>query len=282
MSLLPDSVMIDNTKDSLLLLSAHFLLSSEAFPTGSPLEKLLFAKDDVDCECTMVCLADNITNAKDEIPVIARIAAHDKPLVKDWICSTSRSESNQYMAMIDHLRSVSKVKVIPAPVGSKTWMWMTECNSADVYLRDFRRFQPTDLLIPPQQQHPSSTTTTTTTPSIIHTKTFARIGLMGNPSDGFNGKTLSMLISNFWADVTLIPHSDSRDTRIVFERNYVLDPNVFESAQEISHVVGLDGYQGAMPLFLALIRVFVSWCAERKIELKSSGFRVFCSTNIPR
>ena len=26
---------------------------------------------------------------------------------------------------------------------------------------------------------------------------------MGNPSDGFNGKTISLTISNFWADATL-------------------------------------------------------------------------------
>jgi len=33
----------------------------------------------------------------------------------------------------------------------------------------------------------------------------ARIGLMGNPSDGFNGKTLSILVANFGATVTLTP-----------------------------------------------------------------------------
>lgn len=31
-----------------------------------------------------------------------------------------------------------------------------------------------------------------------------RVGLMGNPSDGFNGKTIAMTISNFWAEVTLM------------------------------------------------------------------------------
>lgn len=32
----------------------------------------------------------------------------------------------------------------------------------------------------------------------------ARIGLMGNPSDGFNGKTLSFLINNFHTKVTIV------------------------------------------------------------------------------
>ena len=31
-----------------------------------------------------------------------------------------------------------------------------------------------------------------------------RVGLMGNPSDGFNGKTIAMSISNFWAEITLV------------------------------------------------------------------------------
>jgi len=31
-----------------------------------------------------------------------------------------------------------------------------------------------------------------------------RVGLMGNPSDGFNGKTIAMSICNFWAEVTLL------------------------------------------------------------------------------
>ena len=45
-------------------------------------------------------------------------------------------------------------------------------------------------------------------------RTHSRVGLMGNPSDGFGGKTIALLCSNFWAEVTirestrlrLIPH----------------------------------------------------------------------------
>lgn len=36
-------------------------------------------------------------------------------------------------------------------------------------------------------------------------KCYARVGLMGNPSDGFNGKTVSFTIENFSAQVTLAP-----------------------------------------------------------------------------
>ena len=38
----------------------------------------------------------------------------------------------------------------------------------------------------------------------IEEKTYARIGLMGNPSDGFYGKTISSCITNFCATITLM------------------------------------------------------------------------------
>lgn len=31
----------------------------------------------------------------------------------------------------------------------------------------------------------------------------ARIGVIGNPSDGFNGKTISLSIANFWAEASI-------------------------------------------------------------------------------
>jgi hypothetical protein len=34
---------------------------------------------------------------------------------------------------------------------------------------------------------------------------YARVGLMGNPSDGFFGKTISLSIANYWAEVTIAP-----------------------------------------------------------------------------
>ena len=34
-----------------------------------------------------------------------------------------------------------------------------------------------------------------------------RVGLMGNPSDGFYGKTISLSIENFWAEVTIAESS---------------------------------------------------------------------------
>lgn len=40
-------------------------------------------------------------------------------------------------------------------------------------------------------------------PDIVNEKCHARIGLMGNPSDGFRGKSLSFLVKNFFAEVCI-------------------------------------------------------------------------------
>ncbi|MCB0184719.1 MAG: hypothetical protein KDE31_10655, partial [Caldilineaceae bacterium] len=38
---------------------------------------------------------------------------------------------------------------------------------------------------------------------LIRKRTYARAGLLGNPSDGYNGKTISFIVRNFWAEVVL-------------------------------------------------------------------------------
>lgn len=35
----------------------------------------------------------------------------------------------------------------------------------------------------------------------ITSRTFSRVGLLGNPSDGYQGKTISVSCANFWAEV---------------------------------------------------------------------------------
>lgn len=44
--------------------------------------------------------------------------------------------------------------------------------------------------------------------SAIEHKSYARVGLMGNPSDAYFGKTISFLLGNFWASVKLQPSKD--------------------------------------------------------------------------
>lgn len=67
-------------------------------------------------------------------------------------------------------------------------------------------------------------------PSVTHCCP-ARVGLMGNPSDGFKGKTLSFLISNFEATVTIrenLSYSSGEQCRAVtLIPHPILDPGSF-------------------------------------------------------
>lgn len=44
--------------------------------------------------------------------------------------------------------------------------------------------------------------------AVIEHKSYARVGLLGNPSDVYFGNTISFSLGNFWASVRLEPSTD--------------------------------------------------------------------------
>ena len=73
----------------------------------------------------------------------------------------------------------------------------------------------------------------------ITKKAYARVGLMGNPSDGFNGKTISLSIRNYWAQATIEPSAT-----LVLERHPLNDPTEFGSLADLHAISRQEGYQG--------------------------------------
>jgi len=73
---------------------------------------------------------------------------------------------------------------------------------------------------------------------IIHTRAFARAGLIGNPSDGYFGRTISFLVKNFSARVTLY---ESPRLTILPQRSDRLE---FADFRELLDDVQLHGYYG--------------------------------------
>ena len=45
---------------------------------------------------------------------------------------------------------------------------------------------------------------------LLRRRAYARAGLVGNPSDGYNGKTISISVRNYWADVVLYEEAGRR------------------------------------------------------------------------
>ena len=104
----------------------------------------------------------------------------------------------------------------------------------------------------------------------IKTKSYARIGLMGNPSDGYFGKTISCAITNYCAEVTL-----QESTTLQIMPNSELDPTQFASLLELNQLAKRDGYYGGLRLILASCKKFKDYCDQQKIDLANKNFTIF-------
>jgi glucuronokinase len=112
---------------------------------------------------------------------------------------------------------------------------------------------------------------------IISSHAFARAGLIGNPSDGYYGKTISFVIRNFRARVHLweSPHFEIIPGHGDLAR--------FSSVREFLRDQKLHGYYGAMRLIKAAIKRFVDYCASCSIEVdQGKSFTVSFDSDIPR
>jgi glucuronokinase len=111
---------------------------------------------------------------------------------------------------------------------------------------------------------------------IIRKKAYARAGFLGNPSDGYNGKTISFIVKNFAAEVVLY---EWNTTEIVLSDQ---DRAKFRSVHDLANDVRMHGYYGGIRLVKATIKRFVEYCDERNIELHKQNFSVRYNSNIPR
>jgi glucuronokinase len=111
---------------------------------------------------------------------------------------------------------------------------------------------------------------------IVKTIAYARAGLLGNPSDGFFGKTLSVTVKNFAARVVLY---EWPELEIVLSRQ---DRCRFEQIEDLAEDVRLNGLYGGLRLVKAAIKVFAEYCRESSIPLSGENFSLRYETNIPR
>lgn len=110
---------------------------------------------------------------------------------------------------------------------------------------------------------------------LICTQAFPRAGLVGNPSDGYHGKTISFVIRDFAARVTLW---ESPELEILPNAR---DHSLFASLQDLAVDVRQHGYYGGVRLLKATIKRFNDYCLERGIALHDRNFTVRYSSNIP-
>jgi glucuronokinase len=111
---------------------------------------------------------------------------------------------------------------------------------------------------------------------IIETRAYARAGLLGNPSDGFFGKTISISVRNFGASISLY---ESPELHIEPEPQ---DGSTFRSIFHLRDSVSMLGYNGGIPLIKAGIKKFADFCEDNHIKLPNRNFTVRYRSSIPR
>ncbi len=110
---------------------------------------------------------------------------------------------------------------------------------------------------------------------IITTQTYARAGLIGNPSDGYFGRTIAFSVRNFAARITLY---ESPELEIKFHRN---DQLMFTSIRQLVEDIQFSGYYGGVRLIKAAIKKFYEYCQEECIALEEKNFTVSYDTDVP-
>ena len=105
---------------------------------------------------------------------------------------------------------------------------------------------------------------------------YARAGLMGNPSDGYYGKTLSVAIRNFAARVSLYEHPELEIVPSFQDRS------IYPGMRELAEDVRRNGYYGGIRLMKAAIKRFYDYCVRQGIALDGRNFSIRYRSTIPR
>lgn len=111
---------------------------------------------------------------------------------------------------------------------------------------------------------------------IIQTHSYPRAAIIGNPSDGYNGKTIAFVFSNFSAQAVLYESPELEITPAA------LDLNLFSDIKHLADHVNFSGYYGGVRLLKAMIKAFYDYCVNEKITLPDKNFTIRYFTDIPQ
>ena len=110
----------------------------------------------------------------------------------------------------------------------------------------------------------------------VAAKSFARAGLLGNPSDGYFGKTLSFAFANFGVDLRL-----TESARMRFVPGEV-DDAMFDSPEQLVHDLRIFGYYGGIRMLKAVAKLFFEYCMEHGVDTPRQNFTAEYKINVPR
>ena len=111
---------------------------------------------------------------------------------------------------------------------------------------------------------------------IIRNRAYPRAGFVGNPSDGYHGKTISFTFDNFYVETVMYeaPYIELLPSR--------RDRPIYTDLDELEQSVLECGYYGGIRLLQAALRRFRAYCRSHDIDVGSQGFAIRYFSNIPR
>jgi len=110
----------------------------------------------------------------------------------------------------------------------------------------------------------------------INARSFPRAGFLGNPSDGYFGKTISFAFADYCVDLKL---TESAKMRFVPGE---VDDAMFDSPRQLVRDIRLYGYYGGIRMLKAVAKLFFEYCFDHDITLPEVNFTAEYRTNIPR
>ena len=110
---------------------------------------------------------------------------------------------------------------------------------------------------------------------MIRTQAYPRAALIGNPSDGYFGKTIAFVFKNFEAQVNI---NESQTLEILPGER---DKLSYENMHDLVGDVNRYGYYGGVRLIKACIKIFHQYCLQQKITLIDKNFSIHHSSTIP-
>ena len=111
---------------------------------------------------------------------------------------------------------------------------------------------------------------------VIRSRSFARAGFLGNPSDGYFGKTISFTFTAFCVELRL-----TESSRMRFTPGEV-DDATFESPRQLVRDLRLYGYYGGIRMLKAVSKLFFEYCEEHGVGIPTANFTAEYKINIPR
>ena len=110
---------------------------------------------------------------------------------------------------------------------------------------------------------------------IIRTVAYPRAALVGNPSDGYHGKTIAFVFDNYQAEVMVY---ETPELEILASRR---DYTRFNSLEAMHDDIEQYGYYGGIRLLKAAGKKFFEYCRSNGLSIKKKNFTIRYNSDIP-